>query len=150
MLTRGEMVCQCVGGAGTVVSCAGMIISVAAGLAGATGSTLVHQGGMAGMGAMGAAGEAQARVSPLLASLNSIAIPLLLVSIILMLIGVARAGWLPVGLVAFGSAVLVVNMFAQTSATVAAALLGAGYLLVLLGYIVAWKTARARRAVSRI
>ena len=151
MLTRREVVCQCVGGAGAVVSCAGMIVSLAAGLAGATGSTLVRQGGMAGMGAMGGAGQPQARVSPQFAFLGSIAIPLLLVSIVLMLIGVARAGWRPVGLVAIGSAVLLANMLVQTSAAVAAALLGAGYLLVLLGYMVAWWVTRGRRAVmSRV
>ncbi len=147
MLTRRDILCQCAGGAGAVVSCAGMILSLAAGLAGTAGSALIHQGNMTGMGSMGASGQGQAGVSPLLAFLNRIAIPLLLVSIVLMLIGVARAGWRPVGLVAIGSAVLVVNMFVQTSATVAAALLGAGYLLVLLGYMVAWKATRARRAV---
>lgn len=151
MLTRRETLCQSVGGAGAVVSCAGMIVSLAAGLAGATGSTLIHQGGMAGMGVMGGAGQAQAGVSPLLAFLNSIAIPLLLVSIVLMLIGVARAGWRAVGLVAIGSAVLLMNMFVQTSAAVVAAVLGAGYLLVLLGYLAAWKATRVHRGVlSRV
>jgi hypothetical protein len=147
MLTRREMLCQCVGGAGAVVSCAGMIVSLAAGLAGAAGSTFIHQGDMAGMDSMSASGQGQLGVSPLLAFLNRIAIPVLFVSIVLMLVGVARAGWRAVGLVATGSAVLVVNMFAQTSAPVAAALLGAGYLLVLLGYMAAWKATRARRAV---
>jgi len=55
------------------------------------------------------------------------------------------------GLVAVGSAVLLVNMFVQTSLATVAGLLGAGYLLVLLGYMVAWKTTKARRATpSRV
>ena len=100
---------------------------------------------------MGGSGQGQARVPPLLAFLNHVAAPLLLVSIALTLIGVARAGWRVVGLVAVGSAFLLVNMFVQTSAATAAALLGAGYLLVLLGYLIAWKAARIRRAVlSRV
>lgn len=92
MLTRREKVCQRVGGAGAVVSCAGMIVSLVLGLAGTAGSAVARQGGMAGMGSMGGAGQAQVGVSPLLAFLNGIAIPLLLLSIVLMLIGVARAG----------------------------------------------------------
>lgn len=151
MLTRREKLCQCVGGAGAVVSCAGMIVSLAAGLAGTAGSTLVHQGGMAGMRSMGGTDRGQAGVSPLLAFLNQIAVPLLLLSIVLMLIGVARAGWRAIGPVALGSAVLLVNMFVQTSTPVAAGLLGAGYLLVLLGYLIAWKATRTRRTVlSRV
>ena len=151
MLTRREMLCQCVGGAGAVVSCAGMIVSLAAGLAGTAGSALIQRSSMAGMGSVGGSGQGQAGVSPLLAFLDQVAVPLLLVSIALMLIGVARAGWRAVGLVAVGSAFLLVNMFVQTSAAVAAALLGAGYLLVLLGYMIAWKAARTRPAVlSRV
>jgi len=100
---------------------------------------------------MGGAGQGQAGASPILAFLNSIAIPLLLLSIILMLIGVARAGWRAVGLVALGSALLLLNMFVQASAATAAGLLGVGYLLVLVGYVVAWTATRARRAVlSRV
>jgi hypothetical protein len=53
VLTRREMLCQCVGGAGAVVSCIGMIVSLAAGLAGTAGSALIRRGSMAGMGAMG-------------------------------------------------------------------------------------------------
>ncbi len=151
MLTRRDILCQCVGGAGVVVSCVGMIISLAAGLAGAAGSALIQRNGMAGMGSMGGSDQGQAGVSPLLAFFNHIAVPLLLGSIVLMLIGVARAGWRAVGLVAVGSAILLVNMFVQTFAATAAVLLGAGYLLVLLGYMVAWKTTRARRAIlSRV
>ncbi len=142
MLTRREMLCQCVGGAGAVVSCAGMIVSLAAGLAGTAGSALIHQDNMPGMGAMNGSSQGQAGGPPLLAFLNHVAVPLLLVSIALMLIGVARAGWRAVGLVAAGSALLLGNMFVQTSAAIAAALLGAGYLLVLLGYMVAWKATR--------
>ncbi len=147
MLTRREMLCQCAGGVGAVVSCAGMIVSLAAGLAGAAGSALIQRSSMPGMGSMGGSDQGQAGVPPLLAFLNHIAVPLLLGSIVLMLIGVARAGWWAVGLVAVSSAFLLVNMFVQTSAATAAVLLGAGYLLVLLGYMVAWKTTRARRAI---
>ncbi len=146
MLTRREMLCQCAGGTGAVVSCAGMIVSLVAGLAGTAGGAAIRRSSMAGMGSMGGAGQGQAGLSPLLAVLNYIAIPLLLLSIVLMLIGVARAGWRAVGLVAAGGALLLVNMFVQTSAATAAGLLGAGYLLVLLGYMVAWRTTRAPRA----
>jgi hypothetical protein len=128
-----------------------MIISLAAGLAGAAGSTLVRQGGMAGMGSMRGGNPAQAGVSPMLVFLNNIAIPLLLVSIVLMLIGVARAGWRAVAAVALGSMLLVTNMFVPASTPVAAATMGAGYLLIILGYLAAWKITRARRTVlSRI
>jgi len=148
MLTRREKVCQCVGGVGAVVSCAGMIVSLTAGLAGTAGSALIQRSSMAGMGSMGGSDQGQTEVSPLLAFLNHIAVPLLLLSIVLMLIGVARAGWRAVGLVALGSALLLVNMFVQTSTPVAG---GAGYLLVLLGYMIAWKATRTRRAVlSRV
>ncbi len=151
MLTRRDILCQCAGGAGAVVSCAGMIVSLAAGLAGTAGSTLIQRSGMAGMGSMGGSNQGQAEVPPLLAFLNHIAVPLLLGSIVLMLIGVARAGWRALGLVAAGSAFLLVNMFVQTSAATAAGLLGGGYLLVLLGYMVAWKVTKARRTVpSRV
>lgn len=151
MLTRRERVCQCVGGAGALVSCAGMIVSLAAGLAGAAGSALARQGGMAGMSSTGAAGQTQAGASPLLAFLNGVAIPLLLLSIALMVFGVARAGWRAVGPVALGSALLLANMFVHTTAPVAAALMGAGYLLVFLGYLAAWNATKGRRAVlSRV
>ena len=151
MLTRREVLCQGVGGAGSVVSCAGMIVSLAAGLVGAAGGTVIHQSSMAGMGAMGGSGQGQAAVPPLLIVLNRIAIPLLLVSIVLMLIGVARAGRRALAAVAFGSILLVTNMLMQASTLVAAALLGAGYLLVFLGYLTAWKTTRARgAALSRV
>ncbi len=65
---------------------------------------------------------------------------MLLVSIVLMLAGVIRTGWRATGLVAAGSILLVVNMFMRTSVSAAAGLLGAGYLLVLLGYVVAWRS----------
>lgn len=142
MPTRRDVLCQCVGGAGAVVSCAGMIVSLAAGLAGTLGSAVVQRSSMSGMGSMGGTAQGQAGVPPLLAFLTHIAIPLLLLSIVLMLIGVARAGWRAVGPVAVGSALLLVNMFVQTAAAVAAALMGAGYLLVLLGYLAAWKVTR--------
>lgn len=150
MLTRREMLCQYVGGAGAVVSCAGMIVSLAAGLAGTAGSALIQRSNMAGMGSMGGASQEQAGVSPVLAFLNGIAIPLLLLSIVLMLIGVARAGWRAVGLVALGGLLLLVNMLVQTSTPTAAELLGAGYLLVLLGYLIAWRGIRARRAIVSV
>jgi hypothetical protein len=128
-----------------------MIVSLAAGLAGTAGSALIQRSSMAGMGSMGGANPAQAGVSPLLAFLNSIAIPVLLLSIVLMLIGVARGGWRAVAAVALGSILLVLNMFVQASTPVAAALMGAGYLLVLLGYLAAWKATRTRGAVlSRV
>jgi hypothetical protein len=126
-----------------------MMISLAAGLAGTAGSAVIQHSSMAGMGSIG--GQGQAGVSPLLAFLNPIAVPLLLLSIVLMLIGVARAGWWSVVQVALGIALLLINMFVQTSTPVAAGLLGAGYLLVLLGYMSAWKATRTRRAVlSRV
>ncbi len=50
MLTRRDILCQCEGGAGAVVSCTGMIVSLAAGLAGTAGSALIQRSGMAGMG----------------------------------------------------------------------------------------------------
>jgi len=128
-----------------------MIVSLAAGLAGTAGSALIQRSGMAGMGPMGDLDQGQAAVPPLLAFLNHIAVPLLLVSIVLMLIGVARAGWRALGLVAVGSAFLLINMFVLTSAATAAGLLGGGYLLVLLGYMVGWKAIKARRTLlSRV
>ena len=148
---RHEVLCQWAGGAGAVVSCAGMIVSLAAGLVGAAGSTVIHQSTMTGMGSMGGSEQGQAAATPLLIALNRIAIPLLLVSIVLMLIGVARAGWRAVAAVALGSILLATNMLMQASMLVAAALMGAGYLLVFLGYLAAWKATRARRAVlSRV
>ena len=62
MLTRRDILCQCVGGAGAVVRCAGMIVSLAAGLAGTAGSTLIQRSGMAGMGSMVAPAQGQAGV----------------------------------------------------------------------------------------
>jgi hypothetical protein len=95
---------------------------------------------------MGGSSQGQAGVPTLYHS----AVPLLLASIVLMLIGVARAGWRAVGSVAVGSTLLLVTMLVQTSTVTAAGLLGAGYLLVLLGYVVAWK-AKVRRAIlSRV
>jgi len=123
-----------------------MIVSLAAGLLGATGSTLAQTGGMAGMGDMAGSPQAQGGLSAVLNLLNRIAVPLLLGSILLMLVGVGRAGWRAVGLVAAGSALLLATMI-PTSTMVVAWLLGGGYLLVLLGYIVAWK---GNRKTSRI
>lgn len=105
---------------------------------------MIQRSGMTGMDSTGGAAQGQAAVLPLLAFLNHIAVPLLLLSIVLMLIGVARAGWRALGLVAAGSAFLLVNMFVQTSAATAAGLLRGGYLLVLLGHMVAWKATKAR------
>lgn len=151
MPTRRDQLFRCAGAAGAVVSCTGMIVSLAAGLAGTAGSALVHQGGMAGMGSMGGASQAQGGAPPILAFLNHIAVPLLVVSVVLMLIGVSRAGWRALALVATGSALLLVNMFVQASAATGAALMAAGYLSVLFGYIAAWRATRARRAiVSRV
>jgi len=115
-----------------------MIVSLAAGLLGAAGSTLAQTGGMAGMGDTAGPTPAQGTLPAVLNLLNRIAVPLLLGSILLMLVGVARAGWRAVGFVAAGSALLLATMI-PTSTIVAAWLLGAGYLLVLFGYVVAWK-----------
>jgi hypothetical protein len=73
--------------------------------------------------------------------LNHIAVPLLLVSIVLMLIGVARAGRRAVAFVAAGSALLLGTMLIYAPG-MTAWLLGAGYLLVILGYVVAWRDRR--------
>jgi hypothetical protein len=70
--------------------------------------------------------------------LNHIAVPLLLVSIVLMLIGVARAGRQAVAFVAAGSTLLLGTML-PTPPGMTAWLLGAGYLLVILGYGAAWR-----------
>ena len=43
MVTRRDILCQCAGGAGAVVSCAGMIASLAAGLAGTVGSAVIQR-----------------------------------------------------------------------------------------------------------
>lgn len=137
-LTRRDIVCQCVGGAGAVASCAGMIASLAAGLLGAAGSTLGQANGMAGMGSMGSSPSQSSVGQSVLAFLNHIAVPLLLGSIVLMLIGVARAGRRAVASVAAGSALLLGTMF-PVPAGMTAWLLGAGYLLVILGYAVAWR-----------
>ncbi len=145
-LSRRDVLCQCVGGAGAVASCAGMIVSLAAGLLGVTGSTLAQTGGMIGMGDMAGPTLAQGTLPAVLNLLNRIAVPLLLGSILLMLVGVARAGWRSVGLVAAGSVLLLATM-APTSTIVAAWLLGGGYLLVLFGYVVAWKGNRARHII---
>lgn len=140
-LTRRDIVCQCVGGAGAVASCAGMIASLAAGLLGAAGSTLAQTNGMAGMGSMGSSPSQPSAGQSFLAFLNHIAVPLLLVSIVLMLIGVARAGRRAVAFVAAGSALLLGTMF-PTPPGMTAWLLGTGYLVVILGYAVAWRDRR--------
>ena len=140
-LTRRDIVCQCVGGAGAVASCAGMIASLAAGLLGAAGSTLAQTNGMAGMGSMGSSPSQFSAGQSFLASLNHIAVPLLLVSIVLMLIGVARAGRRAIAFVAAGSALLLGTMFPALPG-MTAWLLGAGYLLVILGYAAAWRHRR--------
>ena len=147
-LSRRDVLCQCAGGTGAVVSCAGMMLSLVAGLLGAAGGTAAHTG-MAGMESMGGASQAQQGGSPLfavLAFLNRIAVPLLLVSIVLMLFGVARAGWRAFGLVALGSALLLGSM-GPASLHVQASLLGGGFAFVIAGYIVAWRRAKRRQEV---
>lgn len=146
-LSRGDVLCQCAGGAGAIVSCVGMMVSLAAGLLRATGSTLARSSGMAGMGAMGSPTQAQAGTHPFLTLLNHVAVPLLFVSILLMLLGVVHAGRRPLELVAAGSALLVVNMFISTSPLVAALLLVGGYFIVFLGYVAAWKVTATRRGI---
>jgi hypothetical protein len=59
-LSRRDVVCQCVGGAGAVVSCGGMILSLTAGLAGATGSALARRNSMGSMGSMSGPGQGHA------------------------------------------------------------------------------------------
>ncbi len=145
-LSRRDVVCQCAGGAGAVVSCAGMIVSLAAGLLGATGSTLVQTGGMTGMGDMAGPTAVQGSLPAVLNLLNRIAVPLLLGSILLMLVGVARAGRRAVAFVAAGSALLLATMIPPFTMG-AAWMLGGGYLLVVLGYVVAWK---GNRRVSQM
>jgi hypothetical protein len=125
-----------------------MILSVIAGLAGSTGSALAERGSMAGMGSVNSPDQVHTGANSFLALLNPIAVPLLLVSILLMFTGVARAGWRALGLVVIGSVLLMVNMFASTSALAAAWFLGGGYLLIFLGYMVAWKGAGVHRAAS--
>ncbi len=147
-LTRRDLACQCAGVAGSVLSCAGMMLSLAAGLLGAAGSTAAHTG-MAGMESMGSASTAQSSTSPLagvLGVLNRIAVPLLLVSVLLMLLGVARAGRWPFGLVALGSALLLGSM-GSASLQAQASLLGGGFAFVIAGYIVAWRRAKRRQEV---
>ncbi len=132
-----------------MASCAGMIASLVAGLlgsVGAAGGSLATRGGMSGMGAMPGSEQPQAAAHPLLTVLNHIAIPLLLVSIVLMLAGVARAGGRAVAWVAAGSALLLAAML-PTSPQVAAWLLGAGFLLVIIGYVAAWHAVRIRRGI---
>jgi len=115
-----------------------MIVSLAGGLLGATGSTLAQTGGMTGMGAMSGPARAQGTLPAVLSLLNHIAMPLLLGSILLMLVGVARAGWRAVAWVAAGSALLLATML-PASSQVAAWLLGSGFVLVIAGYVAAWQ-----------
>lgn len=148
-LTRRDIVCQAAGGVGTLASCAGMIVSLAAGLLGglgAAGSGLATRGTMSGMGSMPGSEHPQTVAHPLLTVLNQSAVPLLLVSIILMLAGVARAGRHAVAWMAAGSALLLAAML-PASSQVAAWLLGAGFLLVIVGYAVAWHAARVRHGI---
>lgn len=145
-LTRRDIVCQCVGGAGAVASCAGMIASLAAGLLGAAGSTLGQANGMAGMGSADSSPSPSSAGQSVLAFLNHVAVPLLLVSIVLMLIGVARAGRRAAAFVAAGSALLLGTML-PTPPGMTAWLLGAGYLLVIIGYAVAWRGRGAGQGV---
>ncbi len=148
-LTRRDVACQVAGGVGIVASCAGMIVSLVAGLlggVGAAGGSLATRSGMSGMGSMPGPEQPLAAAHPPLAVLNQIAIPLLLASIILMLAGVARAGWRALAWVAAGSALLLAAML-PTSPGVAAWLLGPGLLLVIIGYVVAWNAARVRRSI---
>jgi|GEM_PF-1380681 len=147
--TRRDVACQVAGGVGTVASCAGMIVSLVAGFlggVGAAGGSLATRGGMSGMGSMPGPEQPQTAAHPLLTVLNQRAVPLLLVSIILMLAGVARAGWRAVAWVAAGGALLLATML-PTSSQVAAWLLGAGFLLVIIGYVAAWHAVRARRGI---
>ena len=148
-LTRREVACQVAGGVGAAASCAGMIVSLVAGFlgsVGASGGNLATQGGMSGMGAI--PGPVQPRAAhPLLAVLNHIAVPLLLVSVILMLAGVAQAGRRPLAWVAAGSAFLLIAMV-PTSPQVAVWLLAGGFVLVVIGYVAAWNAIRIRRGIS--
>jgi hypothetical protein len=147
--TRRDVACQVAGGVGTVASCAGMIASLAAGVlgsVGAAGGSLVTRGGMSGMGSMPGAEQPQTAAYPLLTVLNQNAVPLLLVSIILMLAGVARAGWRAAAWVAAGSVLLLATML-PTPSQIAAWLLGAGFLLVIIGYVAAWHAVRVRRGI---
>ena len=142
-LSRRDVLCQCAGGTGAVVSCAGMMLSLAAGLLGAAGGTAAHTG-MAGMESMGAASQAHPGMSPLvgvLGYLNRVAVPLLLVSILLMLLGVARAGRWAFVLVALGSTLLLVTMV-PVSLQAQVWLLAGGFALVIAGYVAAWRGAK--------
>lgn len=148
-LTRRDVACQVAGGVGAVASCAGMIVSLVAGVLGsmgAAGGNLATRGGMSGMGSMPGPEQPQTSAHPLLTVLNHIAVPLLLVSVVLMLAGVARAGWRALAWVAAGSALLLATML-LTSPQVAAWLLGAGFLLVIIGYVAAWNAIRIRRGI---
>ncbi len=121
-----------------------MIISLSPGLvgsAGAAGAAMAQHGSMAGMGSGGASAGAASGGGSLLALLNHIALPLLIVSIVLMLLGVLRAGWRPLGLVGMGSALLLATIF-PVAPLGAAALLGAGYALVFAGFWTAWRQAK--------
>lgn len=148
-LTRREVACQVAGGVGAMASCAGMIVALVAGFlgsVGAAGGSLATQGGMSGMGAMPGSDQPQA-AHPLLAVLNHIAVSLLLVSVVLMLAGVARAGRRALAWVAAGSALLLTAMV-PTSLQVAAWLLAVGFVLVIIGYVTAWNAIRIRRGIS--
>src|SRR5260370_26993753 len=143
-LTRRDVACQVAGGVGAVTSCAGMIASLVAGLlgsVGAAGGSTATRGGMSGMGSMPGPEQPLAAANPALTVLNQIAIPLLLVSIVLMFAGVARAGWRALAWVAAGSALLLAAML-TTSSQVAAWRLGAGFVLVVIGYVAAWHAVR--------
>ena len=145
------MLYQCAGGVGSVAACAGMIVSLAAGLAGsvgAAGGALAQGGGMAGMGSMGTSGQAQTGAPSLLTFLNHIAVPLLLVSIFLMLVGVARAGPRACVLVALGSTLLLASMV-PASREAQAWLLAGGFALVIAGYVAAWRGAKRGREATR-
>ena len=147
-LTRRDVACQVAGGVGAVASCAGMIVSLVAGFlgtVGAAGGALATRGGMSDMGSM-APTQPQTAAHPLLTVLNQSAVPLLLVSVVLMLAGVARTGWRAVAWVAAGSALLLAAML-PTSSQVAAWLLGAGFVLAIIGYVAAWHAVRVRRGL---
>ena len=69
-------------------------------------------------------------------------------SIVLMFAGVARAGWRALAWVAAGSTLLLAGML-PTSSQVAGWLLGAGFVLVVIGYVAAWHAVRARRGIPQ-
>jgi hypothetical protein len=126
-----------------------MMLSLAAGFLGAAGGTAARTG-MAGMESMASASQAPQAGSPLLAVLallNRFAVPLLVVSIALMLFGVARAGWRAFALVALGSALLLGSM-AASSLQAQEWLLGGGFASVVAGYVVVWRAATPGRATT--